>query len=42
MEHALRKPVESRRAYRQRRNTIAFGMIVTLLLAVAMTILLIG
>lgn len=42
MEHALRKPVESRRAYKQRRNTIALGMILTLLLAAAMTILLIG
>jgi hypothetical protein len=30
MEQALRKPVESRRAYKQRRKAIAFGMIVAL------------
>jgi hypothetical protein len=42
MEHALRKPVESRRAYNQRRKAIAFGMIVALMLAAAMAILLVG
>jgi hypothetical protein len=42
MEHALRKPVESGRAYKQRRNAVAFGMIVALTLAAAMAILLVG
>lgn len=42
MEHALRKPVESGRAYNQRRKAIAFGMIVALTLAAAMAILLVG
>jgi len=41
-EHALRKPVESRRAYRQRKNTVAFGMIFALLLAAALAMLLVG
>ena len=30
MEHILRKPVESSRAYRQRRKTIVFGIVLTL------------
>jgi uncharacterized protein YceK len=42
MEHTLRKPVESRRAYAQRRKTIALGMILALGLALAITILMIG
>jgi hypothetical protein len=42
MEHALRKPVESRRAYKQRKKAVAFGMIVALTLAAAMAILLVG
>jgi hypothetical protein len=42
MEHALRKPAESRRAYKQRRKAIAFGMIVALTAAAAMAILLVG
>jgi hypothetical protein len=42
MEHALRKPVKSRRAYKQRRKAIAFGMIVALTVATAMAILLVG
>ena len=41
-ERALRKPVESRRAYKQRKNTVAFGMILTLLLAAALAVLLVG
>ena len=42
MEHILRKPVESRRAYEQRRKTLAFGMLVALSLALALVFLLIG
>jgi uncharacterized protein GlcG (DUF336 family) len=42
MEHTLRKPVESRHAYVQRRQTIAFGMILALVLAAALAILLAG
>jgi len=42
MEHILRKSVESRRAYQQRRKAVAFGMIVALLLAGALLIVLIG
>jgi len=42
MEHTLRKPVESRHAYRQRRKTIAFGMVLALGLAAALAVLLIG
>jgi hypothetical protein len=41
MEQALRKPVESRRAYKQK-NAIAFGMILALMLAAAMAVLLVG
>ena len=41
-EHALRKPVESRRAYKQRKNTVALGMILALLLAAALAVLLAG
>jgi len=42
MEHAVRKPVESRRAYRKRKNTIVLGMILALVLAAAMAVLLVG
>ena len=42
MEHAVRKPVESRRAYRKRKNTIVLGMILALILAAAMAVLLVG
>jgi uncharacterized protein GlcG (DUF336 family) len=43
MEHVLRKPVESsRRAYKQRRQTIAFAMILALILATALIVLLVG
>jgi uncharacterized protein GlcG (DUF336 family) len=42
MASALRKPVESRRAYMQRRKTIAVGMILALGLAAALTVLIIG
>jgi uncharacterized protein GlcG (DUF336 family) len=42
MEHVLRKPVESRRAYEQRRKTLVFGMILALSLALALVLVLIG
>lgn len=42
MEHTLRKPVESRHAYRQRRHTIAFGMILALVLAATLAVLLVS
>jgi len=43
MEHVLRKPVgSSRRAYEQRRQTIAFGMVLTLILLGALVVLLVG
>jgi uncharacterized protein GlcG (DUF336 family) len=42
MEHALRKPVESLRAYEQRRRTIAFGVILALGLAAALAVFIVG
>ncbi|HXX99577.1 MAG TPA: heme-binding protein [Candidatus Limnocylindrales bacterium] len=42
MEHVLRKPVESRRAYKQRRKTLALGMVLALGLAAALAVLVIG
>lgn len=42
MERALRKPVESRQAYLNRRKTLAFGMLLALGIAVALTVLLVG
>lgn len=42
MEHILRKPVESRRAYRQRRQVLALGMVLALAIACALAIFLIG
>ena len=42
MEHVLRKPVESRRAYEQRRRTLAFAMVLALSLALALAFVLIG
>ncbi len=42
MEHVLRKPVESRRAYEQRRKTLALGMVLALSLALALAFVLIG
>jgi hypothetical protein len=42
MEHILRKPVESRRAYEQRRKTLAFGVILALSVAVALAFVLMG
>src|SRR3984893_14204743 len=42
MEHILRKPVESRRAYKQRRKAIVFGIILALGITVALVVLLAG
>ena len=42
MEHAIHKPIESRRAYQHRRHTIGFAMILALTVAVALTLLLLG
>ena len=42
MKHFLRKPMESRNAYTQRRKTIALGMLVALILAVALAVLMMG
>jgi len=42
MEHALNKPIESRRAYQQRRHTIAFGIVIALVIAVALVVLLVA
>ncbi len=42
MEHALRKPVESRRAYDQRRKTLAFAVVLALSLAAALAFVLIA
>jgi len=42
MEHVLRKPVESRHAYRQRRKTLALAMALALGIAAALAVLLIG
>ena len=42
MEHVVRRPVESRRAYEQRRKAIALGMVLALSLAVALAVLMVG
>jgi hypothetical protein len=42
MEHALRKPVESRQAYLNRRKTLAFGILLALGAAAALVALLVG
>jgi uncharacterized protein GlcG (DUF336 family) len=42
MERSLRKPVGSRRVYAHRRKTLALGMILALLFAVAMAVLMFG
>ena len=42
MEHILNKPIESRRAYKQRRHTIAFGMVIALVIAAALVVLLVA
>jgi uncharacterized protein GlcG (DUF336 family) len=42
VEHTIRKPVESSRAYIQRRKTAALGILIALVLAIAVAILLLG
>jgi uncharacterized protein GlcG (DUF336 family) len=42
MEHAIRKPVESRHAYRHRRTTLALATALALGIALALTVLLVG
>jgi uncharacterized protein GlcG (DUF336 family) len=42
VEHKIRKPVESSRAYIQRRKTAALGILIALVLAIAVAILLLG
>ncbi len=42
MEHVLRKHMESRHAYEQRRKTLAFGVVLALSLALALAFALIG
>jgi hypothetical protein len=42
MEHILRKPIESRGAYQQRRNTMVLAMVLSLGIAVALAILMLG
>jgi hypothetical protein len=42
MEHVLRKHMESRHAYEQRRKTLAFGVVLAISLAVALAFILIG
>jgi len=42
MEHAVRKPVESREAYQHRRKTLVLGMLLALLIAGVLAMLLIG
>ena len=42
MEHIVRKQIESMRAYEQRRQTIGFAMVLTLVVSVVLIILLVG
>jgi hypothetical protein len=42
MEHAIHKAIESRRAYEHRRHTLAVAIIMALVVAVALTVLLVG
>jgi uncharacterized protein GlcG (DUF336 family) len=42
VEHTIRKPVESSRAYIQRRKTAALGILIALVLAITVAILLLG
>lgn len=42
MEHAIHKPIESRRAYEQRRQTLAFAIGLALAVAVALSVVLFG
>ncbi|HEY4978199.1 MAG TPA: hypothetical protein VII25_03455 [Candidatus Acidoferrum sp.] len=42
MEYAIHKAIESRRAYEQRRHTLAFAMVLALTITVALVVLIIG
>ena len=42
MEHILNKPIESRRAYAQRRQTLALAIIMSLAVAVALSVVLLS
>ena len=42
VEHTIRKPVESSRAYIQRRKTAALGILIALVLAITVAILVLG
>jgi uncharacterized protein GlcG (DUF336 family) len=42
MEHTIRKPVESSRAYNQRRKLLALAMLLALALAIALAVILLG
>ncbi len=42
MEHVLRKHMESRHAYKQRRKTLALGVVLALSVAVALAFVLMG
>ncbi|MGB7435634.1 MAG: hypothetical protein WBQ61_22070 [Candidatus Acidiferrum sp.] len=42
MEHLLRRPVESRQAYAQKRKVLAWGIVSALIIAAVLTFLLVG
>ncbi len=42
MEYVVHKAIESRRAYQQRRHTLAFAVAIALTIAVALVVLLVG
>ncbi len=41
MEHVLAKPVESRKAFEQRRKTIVFAMVLAIAIAVSLAVVLV-
>jgi uncharacterized protein GlcG (DUF336 family) len=42
LEHAIRRPLESRRAYEQRRKTLGFAMVLALIVSIALLVLMVG
>jgi len=42
LEHAIRRPIESRRAYEQRRKTLGFAMVLALIVSIALLVLMVG
>jgi hypothetical protein len=42
MEHAIHKAIESRRAYKHRRHTLALAMVMAMVIAAALAVLLVG